>query len=85
MNQIKSLLEINDSISLKDIAYSLAISSEKQVQLSIVADTAEHLMMNIELALSGIESKDTFTVNKKRRKGSIPVPWTRQSANQHGT
>lgn len=74
LNQIKSLLEINDSISLKDIAYSLAISSEKQVQLSIVADTAEHLMMNIELALSGIESKDTFTINKKEGKVAFLFP-----------
>lgn len=74
LHQIKSLLEINDSISLKNIAYSLAISSEKQVQLSIVADTAEHLMMNIELALSGIESKDTFTVNKKEGKVAFLFP-----------
>ncbi|AZA54638.1 type I polyketide synthase [Chryseobacterium sp. G0201] len=74
INQIKSLLEVNDSIALKDIAYSLAINSEKQVQLSIVADTAEHLMMNIELALSGIESKDTFTVNKKDGKVAFLFP-----------
>ncbi|MCE3076200.1 type I polyketide synthase [Chryseobacterium gwangjuense] len=74
LNQVKSLLEINDSISLKNIAYSLAISSEKQVQLSIVADTAEHLMMNIELALSGIESKDTFTINKKEGKVAFLFP-----------
>ncbi|MET3534999.1 type I polyketide synthase [Chryseobacterium limigenitum] len=74
LNQIKSLLEVNDSIALKDIAYSLATSSEKQVQLSIVADTTEHLMMNIELALSGIESKDTFTVNKKEGKVAFLFP-----------
>ncbi len=74
LNQIKSLLEVNDSIALKDIAYSLATSSEKQVQLSIIADTAEHLMMNIELALSGIESKDTFTVNKKEGKVAFLFP-----------
>ncbi|WEK70392.1 MAG: SDR family NAD(P)-dependent oxidoreductase [Candidatus Chryseobacterium colombiense] len=74
LNQIKSLLEVNDSIALKDIAYSLATYSEKQVQLSIVADTSEHLMMNIELALSGIESKDTFTVNKKEGKVAFLFP-----------
>lgn len=74
LNQIKSLLEVNDGISLKNIAYSLAINSEKQVQLSIVADTAEHLMMNIELALSGIKSKDTFTVNKKEGKVAFLFP-----------
>ncbi|KPH13420.1 erythronolide synthase [Chryseobacterium sp. ERMR1:04] len=74
LNQIKSLLEVNDTISLKNIAYSLAVSSEKQVQLSIVADTTEHLMMNIELALSGIESKDTFTVNKRDGKVAFLFP-----------
>ncbi|ANF52839.1 erythronolide synthase [Chryseobacterium glaciei] len=74
LNQIKSLLEVNDTISLKNIAYSLAVSSEKQVQLSIVADTTEHLMMNIELALSGIESKDTFTINKRDGKVAFLFP-----------
>src|SRR5690606_6672674 len=54
--------------------YSLAVSSEKPVQLSIIADTAEHLLMNIDLALSGIESKDTFTVNKKEGKIAFLFP-----------
>jgi acyl transferase domain-containing protein len=31
-------------------------------------------MMNIELALSGIESKDTFTVNKKEGKVAFLFP-----------
>ncbi|MGG5208233.1 SDR family NAD(P)-dependent oxidoreductase [Chryseobacterium sp. MIQD13] len=74
LSQIKSLLEVNDDIPLKDMAYSLAVGSEKPIQLSIVADTAEHLMMNIELALSGIESKDTFTVNKKDGKIAFLFP-----------
>lgn len=68
LNQIKVLLEINDRISLKDIAYSLALSSEKPVQACIVAAAVEHLMLNIELALAGIESKDTFIRNKKEGK-----------------
>ncbi|KMQ65188.1 erythronolide synthase [Chryseobacterium angstadtii] len=72
--QIKSLLEVNGDIPLKDMAYSLAVGSEKPIQLSIVADTSEHLMMNIELALSGIESKDTFTVNKKEGKVAFLFP-----------
>lgn len=74
LNQIKSLLEVNGDIPLKDMAYSLAVGSEKPIQLSIVADTAEHLMMNIELALSGIESKDTFTVNKRDGKLAFLFP-----------
>ncbi|WP_418124492.1 SDR family NAD(P)-dependent oxidoreductase [Chryseobacterium sp. PTM-20240506] len=74
LSQITSLLEINDDISLKDIAYSLSVGSEKPVQLSIVADTAEDLMMKIELILSGIETKDTFTVNKKAGKVAFLFP-----------
>ncbi|WP_449399492.1 acyltransferase domain-containing protein [Chryseobacterium wanjuense] len=74
LNQIKSLLEINDGISLKDIAYSLAIGSEKPVQLSIVADSAEDLINKIELVLLGIETKDTCTVNKKEGKVAFLFP-----------
>ncbi|WP_370896067.1 SDR family NAD(P)-dependent oxidoreductase [Chryseobacterium gossypii] len=74
LNQVKSLLEINDGISLKDIAYSLVIGSEKPIRLSIVADTAEDLMMKIELVLLGIETKDTFTVNKREGKVAFLFP-----------
>ncbi|AZA84416.1 erythronolide synthase [Chryseobacterium lactis] len=73
-SQIKTLLEINDGIALKDIAYSLSISSEKPIQFSIVADTAEDLMMKLELVLLGIETKDTFTVNKKEGKVAFLFP-----------
>jgi len=72
--QIKALLEINDGIPLKDIAYSLSISSEKPIQFSIVADTVEDLMMKLELVLLGIETKDTFTVNKKEGKVAFTFP-----------
>lgn len=72
--QIKTLLEINDEIPLKDIAYSLSINSEKPIQFSIVADTAVDLMMKIELVLLGIETKDTFTVSKKEGKVAFTFP-----------
>ncbi|MGE8380353.1 MAG: type I polyketide synthase, partial [Sphingobacterium sp.] len=74
LGQVKALLDINDSLPLKDIAYSLAVASEKEIQLSIVADTAEDLMMKIELVLSGIESKDTFIVNKREGKTAFLFP-----------
>ncbi|MBV8325012.1 type I polyketide synthase [Chryseobacterium sp.] len=74
LSQIKALLEINDDIALKDIAYSLTMSSEKPIQLSIVADTAEDLVMKIDLVLLGIETKDTFTVNKKEGKVAFLFP-----------
>lgn len=74
LGQVKNLLEINDSLALKDIAYSLAAGSEKPIQLSIVADTAEDLMMKIELLLTGIESKDIFIVNKRDGKTAFLFP-----------
>ena len=73
-SQIKTLLEINDEIPLKDIAYSLSISSEKPIQFSVVADNAVDLMMKLELVLLGIETKDTFTVNKKEGKVAFTFP-----------
>ncbi|CAI2768772.1 type I polyketide synthase [Flavobacterium collinsii] len=74
LEQVKTLLEINDSLSLKDIAYSLVAGSEKPIQLSIVADTAEDLMMKIELLLTDIESKDIFIVNKQAGKTAFLFP-----------
>ncbi len=66
LSVVKALLEDNDNISLKDIAYSLALGSTKPIQLSIVADRDEDLIMKIDLALSGVESKDTYITKKKR-------------------
>ncbi|MDL2144725.1 SDR family NAD(P)-dependent oxidoreductase [Flavobacterium tructae] len=74
LGQVKTLLQINDSLSLKDIAYSLAVGSEKPIQLSIVADTAEDLVMKIELLLTGIESKDIFMVSKRAGKTAFLFP-----------
>lgn len=74
LKQVKTLLEINDSLPLKDIAYSLATATEEPVQLSIVADTTEDLSMKIELVLSGIESKDTFIVKPLPGKTAFLFP-----------
>jgi acyl transferase domain-containing protein/NAD(P)H-dependent flavin oxidoreductase YrpB (nitropropane dioxygenase family) len=74
LNSVKTLLEINDNIDLKDIAFSLATADAKPVQLSIVADNADDLMMKIELALSGIESKDTYIVKKQEGKVAFMFP-----------
>ena len=74
LNSVKTLLEVNGNIDLKDIAYSLATTSTKPVQLSIVADHADDLMMKVELALSGIESKDTYIVKKQEGKVAFMFP-----------
>lgn len=74
LRQIKTILETNDNIPLKNIAYSLAIGSTDPIQLSIVAESAEDLMMKIELVLSGIESKDTYIVKEKTGKVAFLFP-----------
>lgn len=74
LTAVKNLLDENDNIDLKDIAYSLAVENDQLVQLSIVADRPEDLLMKIDLALSGIESKDTYITRKKDGKVAFMFP-----------
>ena len=74
LTTVKNLLDDNDNIDLKDIAYSLAVENDQPVQLSIVADRPEDLLMKIDLALSGIESKDTYITRKKDGKVAFMFP-----------
>lgn len=74
LNSVKALLEINGNIDLRDIAFTLATTNTKPIQLSIVADNADDLMMKVELALSGIESKDTYIVKKQDGKVAFMFP-----------
>ncbi|NQX40044.1 polyketide-type polyunsaturated fatty acid synthase PfaA [Pedobacter steynii] len=74
LTKVKNLLDENDNIDLKDIAYSLAVENDQPVQLSIVADRPEDLLMKIDLALSGIESKDTYITRKKDGKVAFMFP-----------
>lgn len=71
---VKTLLEDNDNLDLKDIAFSLATGSTKPVQLSIVADRDEDLIMKIDLALSGVETKDTYITKKRAGKTAFMFP-----------
>ena len=71
---VKNLLEQNDQIELKDIAFSLATADAKPVQLSIVANHAEDLVMKIDLVLSGVESKDTYLTKKQEGKVAFMFP-----------
>jgi len=72
--QVKNILELNDQIELKDIAFSLATADCKPVQLSIVANHAEDLVMKIDLVLSGVESKDTYLTKKQDGKVAFMFP-----------
>lgn len=74
LSNVKALLDENDNIDLKDIAFSLALGNTKQIQLSIVADRVEDLIMKIDLALSGVESKDTYITKKREGKVAFMFP-----------
>lgn len=74
LGRVKGLLEENDSIDLKNIAYSLAVGSKAEIQLTIVASSAEDLSMKIDLALSGVESHDTFITKRKAGKVAFLFP-----------
>jgi acyl transferase domain-containing protein/NAD(P)H-dependent flavin oxidoreductase YrpB (nitropropane dioxygenase family)/NAD(P)-dependent dehydrogenase (short-subunit alcohol dehydrogenase family) len=60
LKAVSSILQNNDSISLKDLAYSLAVYSQEPVTLSIVATGREDLMMKLDLALAGATSRDIY-------------------------
>ncbi|WP_303821776.1 type I polyketide synthase [Apibacter mensalis] len=50
--KVKNLIEINSSLNLKDIAYSLATDNNKDIQASIVASNTIELKDKIESLLS---------------------------------
>jgi acyl transferase domain-containing protein/NAD(P)H-dependent flavin oxidoreductase YrpB (nitropropane dioxygenase family)/NAD(P)-dependent dehydrogenase (short-subunit alcohol dehydrogenase family) len=60
LQSVRTILQHNDNISLKDLAYSLAMYSQEPVALTIVASSHEDLMMKLDLALAGATSKDIF-------------------------
>lgn len=68
MQKIKHLLELNDNISLKDIAYTLATQHKNDIQLSIVASNAEELLAKIEIAIQGKRDFNVFYRNEKEGK-----------------
>ncbi|MCL1934057.1 MAG: acyltransferase domain-containing protein [Candidatus Azobacteroides sp.] len=51
MQKVKKLLELNNTLRLADIAYSLALYNNKDVQVSIVADTVEELLTKIKAVM----------------------------------
>lgn len=52
LKNVQEILENNDSVSIKDIAYTLAVQSSKDVQVSIVAGDTKELLVKIEAALA---------------------------------
>ncbi len=65
LQKVKKLLGYNDTINIKNIAYSLAVHSTKEVQLSIIASDCKELLNRINTALSGKEEHGIYLKNAK--------------------
>lgn len=53
MEKVKELLAVNDMVPLKNIAYSLAVENELDIQAVIVAGSIEELTARIDTVISG--------------------------------
>jgi acyl transferase domain-containing protein len=51
MQKVKKLLLINNSLRLVDIAYSLALYSDKEIQVSVIAGSIDELLTKIKAVL----------------------------------
>lgn len=68
LQKIKELLSYNDTINIKNIAYSLAVHSKKEVQVSIIASDCKELHNRINAALAGKEEYGIYLKNAKEGK-----------------
>jgi acyl transferase domain-containing protein/NAD(P)H-dependent flavin oxidoreductase YrpB (nitropropane dioxygenase family)/NAD(P)-dependent dehydrogenase (short-subunit alcohol dehydrogenase family)/acyl carrier protein len=74
LNTVKTLLDSNDNIPLKDLAFSLYKHSSLPIQLSIVADSAEDLLLKLDLALSGASSNGVYVTQQLDGKVAFLFP-----------
>jgi len=69
MQKVKQLLLYNDSLPLADIAYSLALYNDKDIQVSIVVGSVEELVAKINAVL---ENKVEFKIYRRNvREGKV--------------
>ncbi|WP_245562230.1 type I polyketide synthase [Niabella aurantiaca] len=74
MDRVKTLLATNDSIALKDLAYSLAVYNEDPVQYSIIAESGSQLLERMEAARQGTETDGVFISRRKEGKVAFLFP-----------
>ena len=60
LKMVRSVLINTETIKCRDLAYTLAMYSDKKVQLSIVADCTDDLLLKMDLALSGAGARGLF-------------------------
>ncbi len=68
LQQIRSLLSYNDMLNIKNVAYSLANYSDKDIYISIIAVDIKDLSHKIDIALSGKDNPDIYYRNVREGK-----------------
>ncbi|MEN9919507.1 MAG: hypothetical protein RL662_1943 [Bacteroidota bacterium] len=53
LQKVRSIVEYNNTVSIKNLAYSLAVYNQKDIQVSIVASDHKELLDKIDAALNG--------------------------------
>lgn len=78
LQKVKELLSYNDTINIKNIAYSLAVHSKKEVQVSIIASDCKELQNRIDAALAGKEEYGIYL--KKAKEGKVAFMFSGQGS-----
>jgi len=74
LGTVKQLIDGNDNIQLKDIAWSLYKYSSLPIQLSIVADSIADLRLKLDLAISGVASNGVYITEELEGKVAFLFP-----------
>lgn len=78
LQKVKELLSYNNTINIKNIAYSLALHSQKEVQLSIIASDCIELQNRIDTAL--LEKEEYGIYLKKVKEGKVAFMFSGQGS-----
>ncbi|WP_298741338.1 type I polyketide synthase [uncultured Chitinophaga sp.] len=74
LSTVKQLIDSNDNIPLKDIAWSLYQYNSDPIQLSIVADSITDLRLKLDLAVSGVASNGVYITEALEGKVAFLFP-----------
>ncbi|MGM5630459.1 type I polyketide synthase [Apibacter raozihei] len=66
--KVQTLISVNDSLTLRDIAYSLAFYNQKEIQITLVAKSIKKLKNKLESIINDINESDIYLRNPKEGK-----------------
>lgn len=74
MSDVRKILTLNDTVSLKNLAYTLAMTSDDDIQVIVVADSTQDLIAKIEIASGGKNAPDVYYREVKEGKVAFLFP-----------